>query len=448
VANSRDSLQEVRFEGAGLSGASLTVALRRYTLTPVITVPSPKHAAGYRRMLVLAGLFMCFVQVQRSAGAVIANELLRQGYSPADIATVVSAMFLASALTQIPTGLAFDRFGATRTLAGASLIAIVGITLFAFATTMPGLTAGRFLIGIGHGGVTAGIYLLALTWVAPSRVATVTGGIVAVAGGAGGLLATAPLLASLQTFGHTNTFLAFGVATLACTGAIAFFVKDAPTSRSAAKRVPETFSESVRGLWGVLCNRQLWPIYAMACCFSVTFHTIGGLWAGPYLHDVQGFSHEQASFGVLAMVAAYHLGNAVYGPAERLFRSRKWTIVGGCVVMIAVMATMAITPAPSSLFAISALSVFCLCTAIYPVLVTHCRAFVPLSHAGRAVACINLAGLVLVFLGQAGTGVVIEATAAADGSATLAGYSAVFACVAALLVLGVAGYLFSEDAPP
>ena len=31
---------------------------------------------------------------------------------------------------------------------------------------------------------------------------------------------------------------------------------------------------------------------------SVTFHAIGGLWAGPYLHEVMALSHEDAAWGV------------------------------------------------------------------------------------------------------------------------------------------------------
>jgi predicted MFS family arabinose efflux permease len=400
-------------------------------------------------MLALVGLYMMFVQLQRSSGAVVANELVRQGLSPSDVAGVIGAMFAASAITQIPTGLAFDRFGATRTLAGAGVVAVIGIVVFALADSTAGLAAGRFLVGIGHGGVIAGIYMLALTWVSPSRVATLTGTVVAVAGGAGGLLATAPLLAMLERFGHTDTFLALAIATALVTALIGFFLTDAPGGKQAPSTArPDTFRQSVKGLWDVLGNRNLWPIYAMGCCFSVTFHTIGGLWAGPYLHDIQGLTREQASYGVAALVAGYHLGNAVYGPAERVLKTRKWTIVGGATVMLAIMLFLTAVPDPGVAVAIALLSMFCMCTAIYPVLAAHCRAFVPLSHAGRAIACINLAGLIVVFLGQASTGLFIELTADANGDPTQLGYRAVFGVVALILILGIAGYLRSEDAPP
>ena len=53
-----------------------------------------------------------------------------------------------------------------------------------------------------------------------------------------------------------------------------------------------------------------------------------------------------------------------------------------------------------------------------------------------------------VFLGQSITGVLVEWTASADGTPTLLGYQLVFAVVALMVAGALAGYLFSDDAPP
>ena len=55
-----------------------------------------RAAPGLARVLLLIGMFMLLVQIHRSGGAVIANELTAQGYAPSQIATVVSMLFLAS----------------------------------------------------------------------------------------------------------------------------------------------------------------------------------------------------------------------------------------------------------------------------------------------------------------------------------------------------------------
>jgi len=404
---------------------------------------------GIVRLLLLAGLFMMLVQIHRAGGAVIANELAGQGFSPSQIATVVSAMFLASALFQLPTGMLFDRYGARWTMAGLGLVALVGIVLFACSESVLGLSAGRFLIGVGHGGTIAGIYMLALTWVSSDRVATATGGMVAIAGGIGGVLATVPLLLALEALGHQRTFLGVAAATLLVTVAIGLFVRDAPEGQqSAASGRGETLAQSVRGLWAVLAERRLWPVFAMGACFTAPFAVVGGLWAGPYLVDVHGLGREQASFAVLAMVAAFHLGNLGYGPLERFLGTRKWTVVSGVISMIALLSVLAAWPGMAAVATVAVLVLYCLCTPFYPVLAAHCRAFVPLGRAGRAISVVNLTGLVTVFALQKLTGWMVEVTRASDGTTTAPGYRLVFVTLALALLLAVTGYLRVRDAPP
>ena len=406
-------------------------------------------APGLVRLLCVIGAFMMLVQVHRSSGAVIANALSAEGFSPSQIATVVSAMFLASALFQLPTGVMFDRYGARLTMAGLGLVAVAGVLVFALSDSVFGLSAGRFLIGVGHGGAIAGIYLLALTWVAPDRVATTTGGIVAIAGGIGGVLATAPLVLLLEGIGRQWTFVWVAAATLIVTLAIGVIIRDTPPGHTGERRsTGESLNESLRGLWEVVTDRKLWPVYAMATCFSVPFHAIGGLWAGPFLLDVHGFNEEQASFGVLAMVAAFHLGNLLYGPAERLFKTRKWTVVGGVLIMIAILLVLSTVPAMGVYPAVVLLVAFCLLSPFYPVLAAHCRGFVPMARAGRAIACVNLMGLTTVFTLQKLTGFMVDATATPDGETTVLGYRLVFVTLAVVLTLAVSGYLKARDVPP
>ena len=103
---------------------------------------------------------------------------------------------------------------------------------------------------------------------------------------------------------------------------------------------------------------------------------------------------------VLGMVAAFHLGNLAYGPAERALGPRKWTVLGGAATMIALLLVLAGWPGLGSGPTVALLIAFCLFTPFYPVLAAHCRGFVPLARAGRAIACVNLMGLTTVFLMQ------------------------------------------------
>ena len=127
---------------------------------------------------------------------------------------------------------------------------------------------------------------------------------------------------------------------------------------------------------------------------------------------------------------------------------RKRTVVGGVVALIALLVVLAAWPRPPASPAIALLVVFCLCTPFYPVLAAHCRGFVPLARAGRAIACVNLMGLTTTFAVQKLTGWLVEATASEGGATTLLGYRIVFATVAAALALGLWGYSRAQDVPP
>ena len=146
-----------------------------------------RSRALFRMLLVLGAFFVC-VQVNRSAGGVLANYLgvdnlgPERGLDPVDIGTVMGAMFFASALVQMPTGLLFDRIGARLTLVVMSLISVLGISLFAVGDEAWLLRAGRFMIGLGHGGVISGVYLIAMGWATPAKTARWTAALVGIAG--------------------------------------------------------------------------------------------------------------------------------------------------------------------------------------------------------------------------------------------------------------------------
>ena len=195
----------------------------------------------------------------------MASELMSaRGFNPTQIGAIMGSMFLASAVVQLPAGILYDRFSTRLMLSALNLIAVIGLLLFAFSSGFSGLTLGRTLIGAGHGTVIAGIYLLAVAWVPADRVATVAATVIGLAGGTGALLATTPLALTLGQLGFAPTFAVLAVATLAFSGAILLVVRDTPDTGDARHgRAAEGFWQSLRGLWEVASDRNLWPIYIM-----------------------------------------------------------------------------------------------------------------------------------------------------------------------------------------
>lgn len=402
---------------------------------------------GLGRIMLIMGVFLLFVQINRTGGAVLATALAdTHGLAPTTIGLVTGAMFLASAAVQLPVGLMLDRFGPRKMVTGLSFLAIAGMVLFAVSTDALGLTVARVLIGVGHGASITGMYLLVVAWAPPERVASVAATVIAVAGGLGGLLSTAPLAISLEWFGFTETFLALAAVSSLITVLIWGLVSDRPAA-AGVSRPRESLGEALRGLVAVIVDRNLRPIFVMALCFSAPFTTVGGLWAGPYLRDVHGYTPSSAGLILLVMVLCLNAGTFAYGPMDRIFNSRKRVVLGGVAVMTVALSALALVPNPDLYVVVGLFAIFSFAAPIFVTLAAHCRSFVPEYRAGRAIAVINLIGVGFIFVLQGATGWMIEIFSV-NGAPTELGYRLVFGAVAVILVITGAVYAFSRDAPP
>lgn len=404
-------------------------------------------ASGLWRIMLIMGLFLVMVQVNRVGGGVLATALSgTHGLAPAMIGLVTGAMFLSSAAVQLPVGLMLDRFGPRRLIVALSAVATIGMVLFGISDSALGLTIGRIMIGIGHGASITGVYLLVVAWAPPERVAGIAATVIATAGAVGGMVATAPLAIALDRFGFTQTFMLQAGASVLISILIWLFVRDHPDGMT-SRRPRESPSEALRGLLAVIRDRDLRPIFVMAICFSVPFATVGGLWAGPYLRDAYGLDASTAGAVILAMVLCVNVGTFVYGPLDRIFNTRKWVVLGGVAVMVAALTTLALMPAPPLLVVIGLFGVFSLASPIFVTLAAHCRGYVPEHRVGRALTFINFLGVGFIFVMQAATGWLVEAVSV-DGVPTLLGYRLVFAVIALVLALAGAVYLGSRDVKP
>src|SRR5205814_9991214 len=69
--------------------------------------------------------------------------------SAAEPGLLSSIFFFAFAVMQLPLGIALDRYGPRHCMLAGSAIVLMGCAVFALATSLAGLIAGRILLGIG-----------------------------------------------------------------------------------------------------------------------------------------------------------------------------------------------------------------------------------------------------------------------------------------------------------
>ena len=391
-------------------------------------------------LLLLLIAVTCLSQFYRVSNSVIAPELTRDlGLSPRQLGWAGSAFFFALFAVQIPVGMWFDRFGARRTVAALSLLAMAGALWIAYAGDAVDLIAGRAIVGVGCAASFMSVVFLCSRWFPPARLATVLSWVFA-ASNIGTLAAATPLAWIAATVGWRHGFLGLSAVTLVVALGFLVFVRDRPPEDRGSESPKETPSEILRGLWEVWRTPGLGPVLSMHFFAYATMLTVLGVWGGPYLHDVHKLDGVERGNVLLAMGAAQILGILAYGPMDRVLRSRKKVVFGGAAISMVLLAIMAALAHPPLWLAVVLLVAFCFFCAYGTVIVAQGRSLFPDRLAGRGVTTVNMAQCLGLAVLPAGTGYVVEAFGAGDTA-----YRWVFGTLAAGVALGSIAYVRARD---
>ena len=370
-------------------------------------------AAGY----LLSYLF-------RTVNAVISPELTRDlGLAAASLGFLTSAYFLAFGLMQIPVGMLLDRYGPRRVEPVLLAIAAAGALLFALAEGLPGLTLARAIIG---GGVSACLMAplkgIAM-WYPSERHASLSGWMM-VAGGLGALVATTPLEYALRFTDWRTIFVGLAAATLLVAVWIAWRVPDTPQPKHGAE-----LREQFRGVRTVFSHARFWWIAPLAGFGMGSFMAVQGLWAVPWMIEVEGLSRATAASYLLAMSVVILAGYLFLGlfatPLARRGIHARHLFAAGFSMNAGAFALIALgvpgSPVWWSLYGLGA-GANVLAFAVL-------NEGFPRELAGRTNTAANLVMFVGSFATQWGVGVVVDAARAVSGVETATGLRYAFALV-------------------
>jgi predicted MFS family arabinose efflux permease len=382
----------------------------------------------------------CLSQFYRVSNSVIAPELSRDlALSARQLGWAGSAFFFALFAVQIPVGMWFDRFGARRTVAALSVLAMLGAFWIAHAGDAGDLIVGRAIVGVGCAASFMSVVFLCARWFEPEKLATALSWVFA-ASNIGTLAAATPLALIAATIGWRQGFVGLAALTLLVAALFFAVVRDRPPQARAVEAPRESFSDVFRGLWQVWRTPGLVPVLSMHFFAYATMLTVLGIWGGPYLNDVHKLDGVMRGNVLLAMGVAQIAGILAYGPLDRLLGSRKKVILGGAALSILALLSLALIAHPPLWLAVTLLVVFCFVCAYGTVIVAQGRALFPDRLAGRGVTTVNMAQCLGLAVLPAGTGYIVEAYGPSDLA-----YRLTFAALAAGLVLGSIAYLRARD---
>ncbi|GGX76574.1 MFS transporter [Pseudoduganella dura] len=377
----------------------------------------------------------------RTVNAVLAPQLVgAAALTPGDLGLLTSAYFLAFAVAQLPVGIALDRYGPRRVQFPMLLLAALGTVGFAVGSGFTQMLCARLVMGLGLAGCFMGAVKAISTWVAPARLPSVQGYLIA-AGGLGAATSTLPVQVFLK---HVDWRWLFVVLALCCVVAAVLVLILAPTPQAA----PNKKSDGA-GLGNVLKHPVFRETAGLVLVPHMVFFGIQGLWIGRWLTDVGRFSEQGVAWllylGMGAViVGAIAVGKVTEWAARRgidaitvaclgvlLFVVVQWAFVMGWQPGMPVLAVL-----------------FTLVGTITGIEYTIVAQAMPPALTGRASTCLNLLIFTGAFAVQAGFGLVVslwQPDAAQHYPA--AAYQAAFFVLVLLQLPGIGWFVWRRRRP-
>jgi MFS family permease len=395
-------------------------------------------------VVAILGLLYIVSQFLRNSVGVIAPDLAAEvGLSPMEIGLLSSIYFFCFAATQLPLGVALDRFGPKMCMLVSVAVTVAGSAAFAVAHSVGGLVIGRALLGFGTACFLMAPVALYARWFPPERFSTFAGIHLGV-GSLGALLATAPLAFTAATFGWRAAFLGVGAITIVIGLLVWLIVSDDPPGRKTEPR-HETLRESVAGIWQVIRTPSIGRIFLVQLTSYPSFVLVVGLWGGPYLTHIYGYDLKGRGEILFVAALAQVLGSFFWGPSDRIFGRFKPPILFGTAMSFSALVLFAaggVMPAPLLLVAFAMLG---FSTGMTSVVMSHGRSLVAPHLLGRTITLLNIGTMGGGFVVQLISGAVIDLFPTQGGAYPLEAYQLVFGLQAAFILIAAAVYFGSRE---
>ena len=375
----------------------------------------------------------------RAINAVLTTQLLASvPLSATQLGLLTSAFFLAFALVQLPVGMALDRHGPRKVQLVLLSVAALGVWLFSRSQGFVELLCARAVMGAGLGGCFMAAVKAISGAVAPVRLPSVHGYLIAV-GGLGAASATLPVRLALDYTDWRGLFQGLALAVLAV-GLLIRVLSPAPPVAPAIK--PQA------GMFDVYRDPAFRRTIALLLLPHSVFFGVQGLWIGRWLADVGGLSDDNVAYLLYLGMAAVIFGAIGMGMltewAGRRGIGTMQVAAAGIVLFVGAQVAMACN-AVSSLPLLSVL--FTLLGTVTGLEYAIVAQSMPASLTGRAATCLNLLIFTGAFLVQAGFGLVLGCWPLNSHQQYPAqAYQAAFGVLVALQLPGLAMYFMRQRA--
>ncbi|QOZ24263.1 nitrate/nitrite transporter [Bradyrhizobium sp. CCBAU 51753] len=370
-----------------------------------------------------AGYYLSYLF--RTINALIASHLSSDtGLGTADLGLLTSVYFLVLAAAQIPVGLLLDHFGPRRVQSVLLLLAAVGGGLFAVSTGFLSLLIARAMIGLGvAAALTAGLKSIIL-WFPRERVALLNGYMIML-GSLGAVTATAPVEYLLTLMGWRQLFEILAIAT----GTTAILIYLVVPERSVAPSMASATLSSV------FSDRRFWRMAPLSATCIGSAWSLQGLWASPWLTDVEGFDRASLVRQLFIMSIVLSAGAWLFGMTVHCVKRRgigaETILAMVAVLFIAAEFALILRASLPSILPWSVVAIVGTATVVSFAVIAD---YFPPELAGRANGALNVLHFGWAFLAQYATGLILEQWSANDGHRPVQAYQVAFGLNVALQI--------------
>ena len=372
----------------------------------------------------------------RNVNAVLASHLVGAlALTPGELGLLTSAFFFAFALVQLPVGIALDRWGPRRVQLAMMLVGAIGALLFSHGSDFAQLVVARAIMGFGLGGCFMAAVKAVSSWIAPSKLPSVHGYLIAV-GGLGAATATMPVRLALDYTDWRGLFVILA-GLVACSGLLIALLYPRDTGPAPARG---PLGQALREVFRAPVFRTTASLVLVP---HAVFFGIQGLWIGRWLSDVARFPDDAIAYLLYMGMASVIFGAIAVGTITEWAGKRGIApldvAAAGIGIFLLVQAAFVVNYQPS----FQLLSVlFTLVGTITGIEYAIIAQSMPRELTGRAATCLNLLIFIGAFVVQAGFGLMIGLwTADAAGHAPAIAYRAAFAVLVLVQLPGLVGFV-------
>ncbi|OHT03028.1 transporter [Tritrichomonas foetus] len=385
------------------------------------TSTKPEDQKGFKtwRLFTITLIAFCDIIVffQRAVPSIVSEPMAESYGVPTNDLSIFSSMFFYPyAIIQPFAGLLADVMDPRFLIGTCSLMAAVGSLMCGLSKTLFVGCIGRLLVGIGSGPIYVSACRSCANWFSLDQYSRSVGVFCAFAG-CGGLIAQGPFSIVADLLGWRWCFFLVSIFGFVASTLTLIFVRGNPiawgyspvnsetANNTSTMSMKEKMKQLGRNFITVIKNFSFWMVGLYNLGINGPFFNINGMWGGPYLKDVYGYSIVQMGNIMMAISIGNVVGALVIPFVAELFNTRKWVVFWSsliatlCLVPFVILENIP-TVAIVALFFTYAVFSNSMTNVAYPM----CREYFHASVAGSAVGCNNLYAYISTIAYQIGTG--------------------------------------------